>query len=163
MSASVLASAKGSVAELALVLLLWCEGGFSRGRGWGFSGGRRNGGDACTWHRGRWSVAWVRVGRGLRSENWRALATATRRTTTAWVGVDSDGLATMVGHSGKRIGKPPRTIVEIALTPCSLARAPVGFKVCRLDCEGRCSSLGSMCRSWNRPGGAGDKMAAMAK
>lgn len=162
MSASVLASAKGSVAELALVLLLWCEGGFSRGRGWGFSGGRRHGGYACTWHRGRWSVAWVRVGQGLRSENWRALATETRRTTTAWGALTATGWQRWWAL-GKTDWQPPRTIVEIAQTPCSLARAPVGFKVCRLDCEGRCSSLGSMCRSWNRPGGAGDKMAAMAK
>lgn len=105
MSASVLASAKGSVAELALVLLLWCEGGFSRGRGWGFSGGRRNGGDACTWHRGRWSVAWVRVGAGFAKRELASSSNGNKAGDDDGVGgVDSDGLATMGGHSGKRIG-----------------------------------------------------------
>lgn len=65
--------------------------------------------------------------------------------------VDSDGWQRRLAL-GRFDLIPYRTIVEIVPTlPSSLARAPVGFKVCRLDCEGRCCSFGSVCGSWNRP------------
>jgi len=126
MSAAMLAPAEGPGTELALVLPLRCEWGFSRGRRRRSGGGED--GYACAWHLDCLVCRAFAAQEGV-VEPWGEQTTAAAAARSGGRRVTE--LELSLCETMDEIGPTPLSISSL-----SLARAPVGFIVCLGDYEG---------------------------